>query len=112
MKTLAHRHDRVHDRHGFWIPLHFGHKGAIDFDSVKGELPEIGQARITCAKIIQRDRNSKLPELCKLLEYGVRVFEPQTFSSFKVQPLRIKSGCIQSCFDDGDDVALTELNRR
>src|ERR1700677_236502 len=112
VESFAQRNDCVHDCRGLWINFHLSDEGPIDLDLVEGKLPEIRQTRISCTKIIQRDRDSSRPKPCQLIEHSVGILEPETLGHFKFEPFRIESRELEHFIDDFHNIPLAKLKWR
>src|ERR1700676_1364710 len=92
------------------MALHVRYERLVDLDLVERERLQIGQRRISRAKVVHCDANAKQLEASQDREAAREILDQHALGDFKFQPARRKAGFQQHRMDQSRQVTMAELD--
>ena len=88
------------------------HETAVDLDFVERDPAKIGEARIACSEIVEREANAEICERLKDALRRWRGLEKGQFRRFEFEPMWRQAMAFQRFGDNRGNVRMTELDWR
>ena len=111
-ETAAEADDGMHDRRGVRRLLDAAHETGVDLELVEREAPQVEQARIAGAEIVEREAHADRFQAQHREFRGLQIAEQRAFGEFEFQAVGVEVGFRKHAFDQLDEVGAAELQRR
>ena len=111
-ETAAETDDGVHDRGRVRRGLDAAHEARIDLELVEREPPQIEQARIAGAEVVERKTHADRLEPQHRQFRRFQVAEERAFRELELEPAGVEIGFLEDALDHVDEIRTAELQRR
>ena len=111
-QTAAEADHGVDDGRGIGRFFDRAHEAGIDLELVEREAPQIEQARIAGAEIVERKAHADRLEAKHRQFRGVEVAQQRALGELELEPVGVEIGLGQDALDHFDEVGAAELQRR
>ena len=108
-EALGHGDDRFHQFGAIAVEHHLTGEGAVDFQHVDGETPEIAQGRKPGTEIVNGDSDAVIAQGLQGRTNTVVVVKQQALGYFQLKPAWIAAGVVQNALDCRRQIVIAKL---
>src|SRR6185437_7942642 len=112
MQAVRQRHDGAHDLRIIAAGGDFLDEGVIDLELVERQAPQVAQARVAGAEVIDRNAHPESGQAAEDFDRSLRVVHNRALGQLQLEEAGLEACLMQRATDYFEEIPLAELLRR